>query len=164
MAAPRIRRADESDWQQIWPFWHEIVAAGDTYAYPPDIDSAAGRALWFGVPPEQTWVAELGSELVATYHLGPNHAGPGSHIANASYMVSAGVRGLGIGRTMVVHSIEQASEAGYRGMQFNAVAASNLGAVRLYSDLGFEVVGRIPGGFRHPSQGFVELLIMFRPL
>jgi hypothetical protein len=49
-------------------------------------------------------------------------------------------------------------------MQFNAVAASNRGAVALYRALGDAVVGEVPGGFRHPVEGDVGLLVMYRPL
>lgn len=39
--------------------------------------------------------------------------------------------------------------------------ATNVYAVALYEDLGFSVTGRVPGGFRHPEHGFVDLLIMY---
>ena len=49
-------------------------------------------------------------------------------------------------------------------MQFNAVAESNVGAVRLYTSIGFTIVGTAPGGFRHPTKGLVGLHVMFCPL
>ena len=49
-------------------------------------------------------------------------------------------------------------------MQFNAVAATNTHAIALYRRLGFTTIGLVPGGFRHPSAGYVDLHIMFRPL
>ena len=49
-------------------------------------------------------------------------------------------------------------------MQFNAVAASNQHAVGLYRSLGFEIVGTVPEGFRHPRYGYVDLLILYRRL
>jgi len=49
-------------------------------------------------------------------------------------------------------------------MQFNAVVASNAGAVRLWSSLGFTVVGTVPAAFDHPRLGPVPLLIMYRTL
>jgi ribosomal protein S18 acetylase RimI-like enzyme len=49
-------------------------------------------------------------------------------------------------------------------MQFNAVAATNVHAVKLYEDLGFDTIGRVPRGFRHPQDGFVDLVIMYREL
>ena len=177
-----FRLAATSDWSLIWPFWRQIVAAGDTYCYDPALSYEAGRQLWFGAPPDQVWlvadeehiaaaagpdaaaVPGNGAAVLGSYRLGPNKAGPGSHIASASYMVNGAARGRGVGRAMVLHSLDQASAAGYRGLQFNAVAASNQHAVALYLDLGFTVIGTVPGGFHHPEQGFVDLLIMFHPL
>ena len=175
----RFRLAGTADWPLIWPFWHQIVAAGDTYCYDPAMSYEAGRQLWFGSPPDQVWLAVAGPDaagdgpgpasdaapaVLGSYRLGPNKAGPGSHIATASYMVADAARGRGVGRAMVLHCLDQARDDGYRGLQFNAVAASNVSAVRLYLDLGFTVIGTVPGGFCHPGQGFVDLLIMFHPL
>jgi ribosomal protein S18 acetylase RimI-like enzyme len=179
----RFRLAAESDWPLIWPFWHQIVAAGDTYCYDPAMDCQAGQRLWFGSPPDQVWLVTGGDSagvppsggdsagvqpsdggegaVLGSYRLGPNKAGPGAHISTASFMVSEAARGRGMGRAMVLHCLDQAAAAGYRGIQFNAVAASNRYAVKLYLELGFRVIGTVPGGFAHPEQGFVDLLIMF---
>jgi GNAT superfamily N-acetyltransferase len=161
-----FRLAAEPDWPLIWPFWHQIVAAGDTYCYDPGLGYDAGRQLWFGTPPDQVWLVTEpgGATVLGSYRIGPNKAGPGSHIGSASYMVSEAARGRGVGRAMVLHCLEQGRAAGFRGIQFNAVAVSNMPAVRLYRELGFEVIGTVPGGFAHPELGFVDLLIMFRPL
>jgi ribosomal protein S18 acetylase RimI-like enzyme len=163
MAEPRIRRAGSGDWSLIWPVWHEIIAAGDTYAYDPDTSFDQGKRMWFGPLPEETWVAASDEDdMLGTYHFGPNHSGPGAHIANASYMVAPAARGRGVGRAMVEHSLQRAAELGYLGLQFNAVAATNRPAIKLYEELGFGTVGVIPRGFRHPSAGLVDLLIMYR--
>ena len=164
MGELRIRLGSEADWPAIWPFWRDIVAAADTYVYPAGLDSDTARDVWFGEDPLEVWVAERDDAVVGSYHLGPNHSGPGAHIANVSYMVDGSARGGGVGRAMVEHSIARAAETGYRGIQFNAVAATNVYAVALYERLGFSVIGRIPGGFRHPDQGYVDLLIMYRSL
>lgn len=49
-------------------------------------------------------------------------------------------------------------------MQFNALAETNRPAVALYRSLGFQVLATIPEGFRHPSEGYVGLLVMHRRL
>jgi ribosomal protein S18 acetylase RimI-like enzyme len=49
-------------------------------------------------------------------------------------------------------------------MQFNAVVASNTRAVSLWRSLGFEILATIPEGFRHPTDGYVGLHVMYRPL
>ena len=51
---------------------------------------------------------------------------------------------------------------GYRAMQFNFVAVSNEGAVRLWTKLGFATVGRLPGAFAHPKLGDVDALVMYK--
>ncbi|GAA0668878.1 hypothetical protein GCM10009535_55930 [Streptomyces thermocarboxydovorans] len=40
-----IREATPDDWPRIWPFWHRIVAAGETYTWDPGTSEEAARAL-----------------------------------------------------------------------------------------------------------------------
>ena len=49
-------------------------------------------------------------------------------------------------------------------MQFNAVVETNVHAVRLWQSVGFEILATIPEGFRHPTEGYVGLLVMWRSL
>lgn len=49
-------------------------------------------------------------------------------------------------------------------MQFNAVVETNVGAVALWRSLGFGVIGTLPEGFLHPTEGYVGLHIMHRRL
>jgi L-amino acid N-acyltransferase YncA len=158
-----IRDADEGDWAGIWPFFREIVAAGETYTWPRDMSEDAARAAWFPSP-GRTVVALAGGTIVGSAKIQPNHGGPGAHVANASFMVDPAYGGRGIGRVLGEHVLAQARADGYRAMQFNAVVASNAGAVRLWSSLGFTVVGAVPAAFDHPRLGPVPLLIMHRSL
>lgn len=160
----QIRRAIDADWQAIWPFWQQIVAAGETYDWAPETDEATARSIWMREPPGATYVAELDGRVVGSYTLAPNRGGLGDHVANASYMVDPACQGQGIGRRLVRHSLEQARRDGYRAMQFNAVVETNEHAVRLYLEEGFEIIGTIPEGFRHAKRGFVGFHIMYRKL
>lgn len=63
---------------------------------------------------------------------------------------------------MCEHSQKIAIELGYKAMQFNFVAASNEGAIRLWEKLGFDIVGRLPMAFNHPDRGFVDALVMYK--
>jgi ribosomal protein S18 acetylase RimI-like enzyme len=65
---------------------------------------------------------------------------------------------------MCRHSLEHARVRGFLAMQFNFVVSSNTRAVRLWEHLGFEIVGRLPGAFLHPTLGYVDALVMFRRL
>ncbi len=75
-------------------------------------------------------------------------------------MVDPAHGGRGIGRALVLDSIDWARRSGYRAIQFNAVVASNEHAVKLYESLGFTVVGTVPEAFHHPVHGYVALHVM----
>lgn len=160
-----IRPFVDADWPQVWPIFREVVAAADTYAYDPAMDEDAARGTWIDGPPAITVVAEDGAgRILGTAKTGPNRPGPGAHIATASFMVAAEARGRGVGAALVEDVLDRARSAGYAGMQFNAVAASNTGAVLLYERYGFTIVGTVPGAFEHPQLGRVGLHIMYRAL
>ena len=158
-----IRDARPEDWAGIWPFFRQIVAAGENYTWPRDMSEYDARAAWFPSP-GRTVVASVAGTVVGTAKTQPNQAGPGAHVANASFMVDPAYGGRGIGRALAEHVLARARADGYRAMQFNAVVASNAGAVRLWSSLGFTVVGTVPAAFDHPRLGPVPLLIMYRTL
>jgi len=158
-----IRDGRPEDWAGIWPFFRQIVAAGETYTWPRDMSEVDARAAWFPSP-GRTVVASVAGTVVGTAKTQPNQAGPGAHVANASFMVDPAYGGRGIGRALAEHVLARARADGYRAMQFNAVVASNAGAVRLWSSLGFTVVGTVPAAFDHPRLGPVPLLIMYRTL
>ncbi|MEP6599468.1 MAG: GNAT family N-acetyltransferase [Actinomycetota bacterium] len=160
----QITRAGLDDWDVIWPIWHEIVAAGDTYAYDPTTSYEQAREMWLGPAEAEVWRLLENGNVLGGYRISPNHHGPGAHVANGSYMVGSAARGRGVGRALVEHSLARAAEVGYLGIQFNAVAVTNVHAIGLYHRLGFATVGTIPLGFRHPQQGLVDLLIMYRDL
>jgi len=77
-------------------------------------------------------------------------------------MVYNSARGRGLATLMCEHSQSVAIELGYEAMQYNFVAASNDGAVRLWSKLGFEIVGRLPKAFNHPLKGYLDALVMYK--
>ncbi|MGH3310670.1 MAG: GNAT family N-acetyltransferase [Streptomyces sp.] len=160
-----IREATAQDWNAIWPFFEEIVAAGETFTFPVDLDRDEGRAWWLLSKPNRTVVAvdDTGT-ILGTAKMNNNHHGNGSHIASASYMVAPAHAGRGVGRALCEYTLDWAKTENYRAMQFNAVVETNTGAVRLYRSLGFEVLGTLPEGFLHPEHGYVGLHIMHRAL
>ncbi|WP_328721006.1 GNAT family N-acetyltransferase [Streptomyces sp. NBC_00247] len=156
-----IREATTEDWPAIWPFFHTIVAAGETFTYPTDLDEEQGGGWWLLPHPNRTVVAVDGAGTVlGTAKMNRNHQGNGSHIASASYMVDPAHSGQGVGRALCAYTVDWAREQGYRAMQFNAVVETNVHAVKLYASLGFEVIGTLPEGFLHPEAGYVGLHIM----
>ncbi|MEU5367242.1 GNAT family N-acetyltransferase [Streptomyces sp. NPDC005925] len=158
-----IREATTDDWPRIWPFWHRIVAAGETYTWDPDTSPADARALWMN-PPKQVFVAEdTSGTVVGSAYVTRNYAGPAAGIANAGFMVDPDHAGRGIGRALAEHVLVAARAAGWRAMVFNAVVETNP-AVHLWTSLGFTVVGTVPDAFDHPRHGRVGLHVMHRRL
>ncbi|MFF8694446.1 GNAT family N-acetyltransferase [Streptomyces sp. NPDC015144] len=160
-----IREATPEDWPAIWPFFHEIVASGETFTYPLDLGQEEARSWWLLQAPNRTVVAvdEEGTVL-GTAKMNNNQSGNGAHIASASYMVDPAHAGRGVGRALCEHTLEWARTEGFRAMQFNAVVETNVNAVSLYRSLGFEILGTVPEGFEHPREGFVGLHVMHRRL
>ena len=156
-----IREATVDDFDLIWPIFHEIVKAGETYAYPADTEKVDAVKLWLDSP-RKTYVFEENGNILGTYFIRTNQSGPGDHVCNCGYMVSSFARGRGLATAMCEHSQKIAKELGYKAMQFNFVVSINEGAVRLWHKLGFETVGRLPKACHHPTQGYVDALIMYK--
>lgn len=160
----RIRPATKSDHDAIWDIFREVVAAGDTYALDPNMSREDAMTYWFA-PDTQTYVAEQPAIGIAgTYILRPNQSGGGSHVANAGFMVAANARGQGIGCAMAEHCLSEARRLGFRAMQFNYVISTNPAAIRLWQNLGFEIVGTLRDAFHHPTKGYVNVYVMYRSL
>ncbi|MFC8666091.1 GNAT family N-acetyltransferase [Streptomyces sp. NPDC057199] len=158
-----IREAAAGDWPRIWPFWHRIVAAAETYAWDPDTSEEDARALWMA-PGKRVYVAEDATgAVVGSAYVTPNYGGPASRIANAGFMVDPAHSGRGIGRALANHILDSAKADGYRAMVFNAVVETNP-ALNLWLSLGFTIVGTIPDAYDHPTQGRVGLHVMHRAL
>jgi GNAT superfamily N-acetyltransferase len=157
-----IKTASAADWPLIWPFFAEIVAAGETYAYPDDLTPDTARQLWMEAPPGQTVVAVRDGDVLGSAKMGPNRPGRGAHIATASFMVDPAAQGQGLGRALGRYTVEWARAAGYHGMQFNAVVETNTAAVKLWQALGFEILATVPEAFNHAAHGLVGLHVMYQ--
>jgi L-amino acid N-acyltransferase YncA len=160
-----VRPIEDADWSAFHPVFVDVVEAGETYAYPEDLSSSAAHELWVESPPGLTVVAvDDDGSVRGSAKAGPNRPARGSHVATASFMVATAARGQGVGRALGEWSLSWAREQGYAAMQFNAVVETNLAAVALWHDLGFEVVGTVPGAFDSRTHGRVGLHVMYRPL
>ena len=158
-----IRTATENDRDAIWKIFQATIAAGDTFVYDANTPREKALAYWCAAD-AATFVAEQDGKVIGSYLLRANQPGLGNHVANAGFMVDSSARGLGVGRAMGVHCLDEARRRGYRAMQFNFVVSTNESAVHLWRQLGFNIVGTLPGAFRHAQKGFVDAYVMFRLL
>jgi ribosomal protein S18 acetylase RimI-like enzyme len=154
-----IRAASELDYDAIWAILEPVIRAGETYTLPRDMSREQALAYWFA-PGREVFVADE----VGTYFLQTNQRGGGEHVANCGYVTATHAIGRGIARAMCAHSLERARERGFRAMQFNFVVSTNVRAVRLWESMGFATVGRLPQAFLHPTQGYVDALVMYQLL
>lgn len=158
-----IRPASETDFDAMWPIFQETLASGDKFPFEDDSREAC-HAFWFG-PGAKSFVAVLnGERLLGMYKLVQNQAGRGAHVASASYMVSPAAQGVGVGKLLGRHSLEQARLEGYLAMQFNYVVSTNVAAIVLWKQLGFTVVGTLPKAYRHQKLGYVDAHVLYRLL
>ena len=158
-----IRSAGGNDCDAIWSILEPIIRAGDVYTLPHAMSREEALAYWFSEGHE-VFVAEDGEEVVGSYYLRANQRGGGSHVANCGYATATAATGRGVARAMCAHSLDRARERGFKAMQFNFVVSTNERAVRLWQSFGFEIVGRLPGAFRHPQLGYVDAFVMYREL
>ncbi|MDJ0820231.1 MAG: GNAT family N-acetyltransferase [Paracoccaceae bacterium] len=140
-----------------------VFRAGDTYAIDPDISEADALAYWTG-PERRVFVAEEDGVALGTYYMVRNQKGGGSHVCNCGYITAPAAQGRGVARAMLAHSLEVAPGFGFTAMQYNFVIATNTRAIETWQRAGFDVVGRLPGAFRHPVEGEVDALVMYRRL
>lgn len=158
-----IRAATENDHDAIWKIFQATIITGDTFVFDANTPREKALSYWCAAD-AATFVAEQDGKVIGSYLLRPNQPGLGDHVANAGYMVDPNARGSGVGRAMGEHSLDEARRRGYRAMQFNFVVSTNESAVHLWRQLGFNIVGTLPGAFRHAQKGFVDAYVMFRSL
>ena len=156
-----IHPATENDHDAIWAIMEPMIRAGETYTLPRGMSKQQALEYWFAADKE-IFVWKENGVVLGTYFLKANQQGGGAHVANCGYVTAADAQGRGIARQMCLHSLERAKERGFRAMQFNFVVSTNERAIKLWASLGFEIVGRLPLAFEHPTLGFVDALVMFR--
>ena len=158
-----IHPATELDRDAIWAILEPMIRSGETYTLPRDMSKEQALEYWFAADKE-TSVWKEGGAVLGTYFLKANQQGGGAHVANCGYVTAPAAQGRGIARQMCLHSLERARQRGFRALQFNFVVSTNERAIKLWTSLGFEIVGQLPLAFQHPTLGFVDALVMYRQL
>jgi ribosomal protein S18 acetylase RimI-like enzyme len=160
----QIREFRDADWPEVLELLRATFAAGDTYTFAPDSTEADIRRIWIDAPAATFVARDADGALLGTYFIKANQPGLGDHVCNCGYVVDPRASGRGIATAMCEHSQGWARGHGFRAMQFNFVVSTNERAVRLWERLGFGIVGRLPGAFRHRTLGYVDALVMYKTL
>ncbi|MDH3976811.1 MAG: GNAT family N-acetyltransferase [Deltaproteobacteria bacterium] len=157
-----IREYISSDLSAVTQAFNAVVESGNAFMTEHPVSEEQMRER---LKNEQSvFVAVRDGTVVGCYMLRSNMKGRGNHIANATYFVSENQRENGIGNLLGKHSISTAMKLGYKAMQFNGVVINNQASLRLWEYLGFEVIGKIPNGFRNKNEEYVDVCIMYKEL
>lgn len=157
-----VRKYESGDLPAMISIWNQVVEAGNAFPQEEGLTEESGSG--FFTQQSYCGVAVREGAICGLYILHPNNVGRCGHIANASYAVAEDVRGCGVGEQLVCDCMARAREIGFRILQFNAVVASNLPAIRLYEKLGFIRLGMIPGGFRDRMGTYQDIIPFYHVL
>ena len=160
----QIRPFEAADWPGLWSLLEPVFRAGETFPHDPAISEAEARVAWVEHSQAVMVAVDASGALVGTYYLRPNSLSLGAHVANAGYVVTVHARRQGIGSRLCQHSLQAARRLGFRAMQFNLVVSTNTAGIRCWQCNGFQVVGTLPGAFRHKQLGYVDALVMVQGL
>ncbi len=159
-----VAEQTDADWPDVWWVLEPALRAGESYPLPRDVTESAAKRYWIKTDGYNAVARDDEGEIIGVYFLRPDQGGPGDHICNAGYVIAQEARGRGHASVLCFQSQDQARRMGFRGMKFNLVVATNLAAIKAWNRAGMEIIGTVPGAFRHPSRGFVDAHVMFKAL
>ncbi len=159
-----IREYESNDAKDAARIWNEVVEDGVAFPQEEFLTEQSGDEFFRAQTRTAVAVDLDTGNILGLYILHPNNIGRCGHIANASYAVSRGARGLHIGEKLVLDCLAEAKRAGFSIMQFNAVVATNLHALHLYKRLGFTPLGTIPRGFRRKDGHYEDIVVHYKEL
>ncbi|MDL2286255.1 GNAT family N-acetyltransferase [Desulfococcaceae bacterium OttesenSCG-928-F15] len=160
----QIRKAEAGDWPALWQILLPVFKKGETYPHPMNISEEEAFSYWMKSPEAAFLACDKDDRILGTYYLKPNQPGLGSHVCNCGYAVAEAARRRGIARRLCAHSLDEARKRGYRAMQFNFVVSTNIPAVTLWKQMGFQLIGTLPKAFHKQGKEFVDALVMFQSL
>jgi GNAT superfamily N-acetyltransferase len=160
----QIRPYEPADWPAVWQLLEPVFRAGETFPHDPAITEEEAQVAWVEQTQTVIVTADGARSLVGSYYLKPNSLALGAHVANAGYVVAEECRRQGIGSRLCQHSLQTARRLGFRLMQFNLVVSTNTAGIRCWQNNGFQLVGTLPGAFRHQRLGYVDALVMVQSL
>lgn len=137
--------SSESDPSHLYSQYHE---SGEAKI------SAAAKLL----PRDADW----SKIFLGTFHILPNYPGRSSHVCNCGFLVSSEFRGSNkkIGSAMGELYLSWAPKLGYTYSVFNLVYQTNEYSIKIWENLGFEKIGKVPGagilkGFNEPVDAII---------
>lgn len=158
-----VEKYTDADLSALREIWNEVVRDGVAFPQLDELTEDSAREF-FAAQDYTAAARDEDGRVLGLYILHPNNVGRCGHQANASYAVASAARGKHVGEALVRHSLKTGAELGYRLLIFNAVVASNTRAIALYEKLGFERIGRVPGGFHMKDGSWSDTILFYHTL
>lgn len=151
----------EADVDAMIEIWNEVVNDGVAFPQLDELNHKTG-VEFFGKQ-DFVGVAKVNGEVAGLYILHPNNVQmrTSRQCQLCRFLENAGHKNR---RRLVKHSLKTARELGYRILIFNAVVKGNDRAIQLYTKLGFQRVGVIPGGFLLKSGVYQDIYVYYHVL
>lgn len=145
----------------LWDEYNMEIEKGETLTFYEPLSFEIFISHWFDsasivaimVVGDETNMDDLGndelhewpSELLGIFNIKPNFPGcqRSGHICTGEFLVNAGIRGRGIGKTLTECFMQWALKLGYTYVIFNLVLETNVAARKLWESLNFTRLGRI---------------------
>lgn len=150
------------------------IERGDSFSFFDALHVEAFLNYWFGAfagvmvlgdAPTLEGPKQWEKECLGTFFVKPNYPGRASHICTAAFLVNAGIRGKGIGRTLTDCFLQWGPRLGYTYCVFNLVFETNVAARRIWESLNFKRIGRIKSaGILKGHETAVDAIIYGREL
>lgn len=161
-----IRPCEEADMEAITDIYRHAVLYGSASfeIEPPSVETMRERRqvlLSGGFP---YIVAEVEGAVVGYAYAGPHRARPayGATVEDSIY-VDPNRKGLGIGKTLLLALIDEATAKGFRQMVAVVGDSDNAASVGVHRAAGFDMVGTLKSvGWKHNR--WLDIVLMQRPL
>ncbi|CDR45230.1 CYFA0S17e00474g1_1 [Cyberlindnera fabianii] len=149
------------------------VDKGDTYPHLHPLSKEEFVDYWFGafcavlLRGENTIAVEgmkWEEEVLGTYYIKPNYIGRCSHNCNGGFLVNHRMRGNSVGKALGRSYLKWAPILGYTYSVFNLVFETNPASIKIWDDLGFDRIGRIPNVGDLKGKGKVSAIMFGKEL
>lgn len=150
------------------------VERGDTFPFFDTLDIEEFKNYWFGA---FAAVMVLGDEIqldrqrqwekecLGSFFIKANFPGRSSHICTGGFLVNAGIRGKGIGKTLTECFLDWAPKLGFTSAVFNLIFETNVGTRRIFESLNFKRIGKIKAaGILKEHENAVDAIIYGKEL
>ena len=161
-----IRPCKEEDIPTIVEIYRDAVLYGSASfeIEPPTVETMRERLATLLAGGFPYIVAEMEGTVVGYAYAGPHRARPayGATVEDSIY-VDPKRKGLGIGKTLLLALIEEATARGFRQMVAVVGDSENAASVGVHRATGFDMVGTLKSvGWKHGR--WLDIVLMQRPL